>query len=145
MAKYNLTKNAGGVFTPASDLEAKRLERLKTGCVFEVEIVQRRNPRFHGKVFAFFNYVFECWHQGHEFQDEDKQFNEFRKQLTILAGFHDELYDIGGNLKLEAKSLAFDKMEQEEFEQCYNALIRAAIVNVPAVADDENRLLSFFN
>ena len=145
MAKYNLIKNAGGVFVPASDLEAKRLERLKTGSTFEVEIVQGRNPRFHGKVFAFFTYVFECWSGGHKFQDQDAQFNEFRKQLTILAGFHNELYDIEGNLKLEAKSLAFHNMEQEEFEQCYNALIRAAIVHVPAVADDENRLLSFFN
>jgi hypothetical protein len=145
MAKYNLTKNAGGVFTPASDLEAKRLERLKTGCVFEVEIVQRRNPKFHGKVFAFFNYVFECWHQGHEFHDEDKQFETFRKELTILAGFYFETYDINGNLKLEAESLSYENMEPEEFERCYNALIRAAIVNVPAVADDENRLLSFFN
>ena len=48
---------------------------------------------------------------------------------------------------MEAKSLAYGNMEQEEFERCYNALIKAAIKHIFAGTDDQNvwnQLQGFF-
>jgi hypothetical protein len=63
-----------------------------------------------------------------------------------LAGFYDQYSNIHGEVRIEAKSLAFSSMNQEEFEECYNALIRAALKHVFPSADVgiENQLMNFF-
>lgn len=144
--KINFIKQAGGVLVPASDLEADKLTRFKTGEQYQVEIKLTRNVAFHRKVFAFFNFCFEYWKGDNEFQSESKQFDIFRQHLTCLAGFYDQYSNIHGEVRVEAKSLAFSSMSQEEFEECYNALIRAALKHVFPGADPgiENQLVSFF-
>lgn len=143
MAKYNLTKQAGGIFVPASDIEAERLTRLKTGCTFEVEIKQSRNQAFHGKVFAFFNFCYE--HYFDEPANNSEQFDWFRKRLTIAAGFYVEFNTKKGLIR-EAKSLAYANMEQEEFENCYKALIQVAMQTIFKGCDESmyEKLYSFF-
>lgn len=80
--------------------------------------------------------------------DEPAQAESFRKELTKLAGFTNTTYSLDGTgFVIEAKSLAFGSMEQDEFEQCYSALINAAIKNVFSGTTDEqilNRLQGFF-
>lgn len=148
--KVNFVKQHGGLLIPASDMEADRLKRFKTGETYEVEIVTTRNPKFHGKVFSFFNFVFKYWSADKtEWQhfDEVKQFDTFRKNLTVLAGFKEVSYTIDGRVRVEAKSLAYANMDQEEYEQCYSALINAAIQNVFNNTKDQNiinQLYAFF-
>ena len=80
--------------------------------------------------------------------DEASQGESFRKQLTIQAGFFNTTYLLDGSgFTIEAKSLRFSSMSQEEFEACYSALINAAIKTVFAGTNDEkilNRLQGFF-
>lgn len=144
--KINVTKQPGGVLVPASDMEAEELNRFKTGCVYEIDIKNPRNPHFHGKVFAFFNYCFSYWKSDREFMDEKGQFDLFRKNLTVLAGYYDEYYTIKGDVRIEAKSLSYGSMKQEEFEKCYQALIQAAMKHIFLGGDDDtyNRLVGFF-
>lgn len=145
-----MIKQAGGALVPASDIEQKKLTRFKNDCCYEVEIKQTRNPKFHGKMFAFFNFCFEHWCadiEGYEYLDEPEQFDSFRKQLTILAGFRITTFPIdGGPLIIEAESLAFANMEQDRFQACYNALINAAMAKIFRGTDREiyNKLHSFF-
>ena len=144
--KIEFIKQAGGVLVPASDIESERMARFKTSCQYTVEIKLTRNPAFHGKVFAFLGFCFAHWKGDREFLSEAKQFDVFREKLTIIAGYFDELYDLDGSVTLKAKSLAYANMEQEEFEQCYSALIGAAMTNIFPCADSsvENQLFSFF-
>lgn len=144
--KLSFHKQAGGVLIPASDLEAHRMEKFKTGAVYEVDIKQQRNPAFHGKVFAFFNFCFEHWRGGNEFDNEAGQFNVFRNNLTVLAGYYDTFINLKGETRIEAKSLSFGSMDQETFEQCYQALISAAMKHLFSDADQatEDKLFSFF-
>ncbi len=148
--KVNFIKQAGGMLVPSSDQESDRMNRFKTGGCYEVEIKTTRNPRFHGKVFAFFNFCFAHWSADKtewEHFNEQAQFDVFRKNLTVLAGYRDVTYTIDGRLRVEARSLAYSNMEQEEFEQCYNALINAAIKNVFNNTKDTNiinQLYAFF-
>jgi hypothetical protein len=144
--KIEMIKQPGGLLVPASDMELEKLNKFKTGGQYSVEIKLARNPAFHRKVFAFFNFCFEYWKGDNEFQSESKQFDIFRQHLTCLAGFYDQFANIHGEVRIEAKSLAFSSMSQEEFEECYNALIRAALKHVFPGADVgiENQLMNFF-
>ena len=141
-----MIKEAGGVFRPVSDMEYEKTVKFKTGEQYTVEIKLTRNPKFHRKVFAFFNFCFNYWKGDNEFQSETKQFDVFRNHLTVLAGFYEQHPSIHGVLRVEAKSLSFAAMSQEEFEECYNALTRAAMKHVFKTADENTyqQLLSFF-
>jgi len=148
--KHLFIKQAGGVLVPASDDEAEKMLRYKTGEPCEVEIKLWRNPQFHRKVFAFFGFCFEHWsgdQAGLENMDEASQFDRFRKDLTILAGYFEQTVRLNGEFRTEAKSLAYGNMEQDEFEKVYNALIKAALKHIFGKTTDQNtinRLYAFF-
>lgn len=150
MAKYQMVKLAGGVLTPANDEIADSLKSLKNNEQYEIEIKRQRNPAFHRKVFAFFSFCFDCWSGAHtewEFLDPDAQFDTFRKNLTVLAGFKVVTYTLDGRFRVEAESLSYANMEQDRFEKVYKALINAAIKHVFNNTKDENiinRLYEFF-
>lgn len=147
--KIEVIKESGGLFRPASDMEYEKTTKYKTGELYTAEIKLTRNPQFHRKVFAFFNFCFQHWSGDIEceFMDETAQFDVFRKQLTILAGYRTSVINLR-TLKgsYEAKSLSFGSMAQDEFEQCYNALIQAAMKHIFKTADSNtyNQLISFF-
>lgn len=143
--KINFIKQAGGVLLPANDHEAQRLNKFKTGELYEVEIKLTRNPAFHRKMFAFFNFCFQYWRGDNEFQDEIAQFDKFRKDLTMLAGYRNNVFNMRGELRVEPESLSFASMDQERFEQCYNAMIQAAIRNVFGNTKDQNIINQLYN
>jgi len=79
--------------------------------------------------------------------DEATQFDRFRKDLTILAGFYEQTVRLNGEVRTEAKSLSYASMEPDEFERCYNAMINAAIKHVFGRTTDQNvlnQLYAFF-
>ncbi|OOF49286.1 hypothetical protein BKK54_09145 [Rodentibacter genomosp. 1] len=148
--RIQVIKLAGGLLSPLNDMEAEALNSLKTGEQYEIEVIRTRNPAFHRKVFAFFNFCFEHWAADKtewKYFDERKQFDTFRKHLTVLAGFYETTYNIKGDVRIEAQSLSYGNMEQDEFEKCYSALINAALKNIFGNTTDENvinQLYAFF-
>ena len=144
--QINIIKQPGGMLIPASDFDAQKLTKFRTGEQYVVDIKLTRNPGFHRKVFAFFNFCFAHWSSDREFLSESKQFDVFRAHLTVLAGFYESHYNINGDVRIEAKSLSYSSMTQEEFEECYNALINAAIKHIFKTSDDNTleQLRSFF-
>ena len=144
--KVNMIKQRGGLLIPADDLEEERLTKFKTGEIYSVDIKLGRSPAFHGKMFVFFNFCFQYWKSDRVFANEQTQKEEFRKDLTIQAGFYDEVWNLRGELKVVAKSLAYHNMLPEEFEACYNANIQAAMNSIFDSDDYDiyNRLMSFF-
>lgn len=144
--KVEVIKEAGGVFRPVDDAEYEKTTKFKTGEQYTVEIKLTRSPAFHRKVFAFFGYCFEHWKGDNEFQSESKQFDVFREHLTVLAGYYDTYTSITGSVRVEAKSLAYSNMTQEDFEQCYIALTNAAMRHIfkNAGQDVYDRLIGFF-
>ncbi len=146
--KINFCKQVGGVLIPANDSESERMKRFANGEIYEVDIKQARNNKFHSKVFAFMNFVFEHWRNGHEFKNEQAQFDDFRGQLSILAGYCEQVYTLDGSgFKVIPKSWSYAKMSQEEFEQLYSSLINVAMQHVFNDCNDENiynELINFF-
>ncbi|MCT4708794.1 DUF1367 family protein [Enterobacteriaceae bacterium H11S18] len=148
--QIDLVKHPGGVFSPVNDSDLERLQRFRNGETYTAEIKLTRHPAHHRKAFAFFQFCFDHWsadHAGYECSDEHTQKEEFRKNLTILAGFFDVVTTIRGETKVRAKSLSFSSMDQDEFSRCYSALINAAIKHVFAGTKDPqilNQLQSYF-
>ncbi|WP_338510183.1 DUF1367 family protein [Erwinia aphidicola] len=148
--QFDLVKHPGGVFSPVNDSDIERLQRFKNGETYCADIKLSRSPQFHRKVMAFFGFCFEHWcadRAGMGNADEHTQRTRFRKDLTILAGFYDTVVNIRGEVRAEAKSLAYSNMDQEEFERCYSSLINAAIKHVFAGTRDPNiinQLRSYF-
>ncbi|WP_427834799.1 DUF1367 family protein [Actinobacillus pleuropneumoniae] len=148
--KAQMIKTAGGALVPLDDEQAEALKKFRNGEQYEIEIKLSRNPQFHRKVFAFFKFCFDHWAADKtdwRYFDERTQFDVFRKNLTVLAGFKDVSYTIDGRMRVEAKSLAYGNMEQDEFERCYNSLINAAMKHIFKGCNDQqilDRLYAFF-
>jgi hypothetical protein len=144
--KITFTKQLGGALIPASEVEAGRMDRFKSGEIYEIDIKLTRNPSFHGKVFEFFTFCFNYWRSDREFMDDPAQFDVFRKHMTVLAGYYDEFYTIDGTVRVEAKSISYANMDQADFEALYSALINVALAKIFVGADEniEAQLLSFF-
>ncbi len=145
--KIAFIKLAGGIMSPASDIEAERMKRFKTGELFEIDIKNSRNADFHRKVFSFFNFCFEHWQDDREFLSHEAQFDRFRKELTIIAGYYNKVFTLSGELRLEPKSLSYSQMTQEDFEQFFHALISASMKHIFIESDTTviDKLYSFMH
>ena len=146
--KITVLKTPGGNLFPATDEDADSLTKFKTGEHYEIDIKLTRNPAFLRKVMAFFKFCFDHWggESVLEYASTPAQFNTFRKDLTILAGFYVQTTRLNGDIRLEAESLAFASMTEDRFQECYIALTRAALKHIFKTADDltYNKLIGFF-
>lgn len=146
--KIEMIKHPGGVLCPASDMELEKLNKFKTNEHYEIDIKLTRNPKFLRKAMLFFKYCFNYWsgNEVHAYCSEKEQFDRFRKDLTILAGFYIQSVRINGTIRVEAESLAFSSMSEERFHECYIALTNAAMKHIFKSADESiyNELMGFF-
>jgi hypothetical protein len=106
----------------------KRLMSLSPGEIAQAEMTIPRNGKFHRKFFALLNLGFDAWEpyrkrKSYKGKVIAKNFEQFREDITILAGYYEQAFDIKGRMKLKAKSISFAKMEEPEFEQLYSAVV----------------------
>lgn len=104
---------------PLYDEDYDQKKKLKIGEIYKAKITIARNINFHRKYFALINCA---W--AYQNERTTKHFKNnvecFRKTVEIAAGHCDTVY----NLSLKSwvdipKSIAFDKLKQEEFEDLY--------------------------
>lgn len=133
MAEIYLLKTPNGSLAPVDVKSAELLQKHKVGQGFKVKIVKVRNIKFLRKFFALLNYAYESWtpiQKEYKSIPIAKDFDQFREDITILAGFYEAAYRIDGSMKLKAKSIAFANMEEEEFERLYSAVIDVLLQRV---------------
>lgn len=131
MAEMILIKR-GGALVPATEEDAAALMKIKQGVAVRCDVKQIRNYRFHQKYFTLVQYAFELWKEllppmEYKGQAVQPNFDRFRKDLTILSGHYTPVFDAKGNLRLQAKSISFASMSQDEFEDLYSATITAVL------------------
>jgi hypothetical protein len=102
--------------------------------LFGWETKEHRNPKFHSKFFVMLAVGYDAWEpevartkRVFEGQPIRKSFDDFREEVTILAGFYDVTYSVDGSLSRSAKSISFASMEQDEFELLYNAVAQVLL------------------
>ena len=133
MTEIVLTKAAGGALVPADQQAAEFIAKLKLGGSVKARVTRQRNPAFHRKFFALLNLGFEAWEPaGGEYKGEpvQKNFEQFRNDVTVLAGFYDVTVTLKGETRLTAKSISFANMEQDDFDKLYNAVVNVLLARV---------------
>jgi len=140
--KVYLTKTQLGL-APADPNTTEWFNKLKSGTVVKGEFKKVRNYRFLRKYFALLNIAFENWEPGEinsKYGVPEKNFDRFRDDLTILAGFYEITIRLDGSTRPEPKSISFAKMDEEEFTILYNRTIDVLIKYVYKQKIDPNRL-----
>lgn len=126
MKEIVLTKTASGALIPVDPQAVEFVNKLKLGAGITASVKRHNNPAFHRKMMALFQLGFEAWEPGElEYKGMivRKEFERFRKDITILAGFYESSINLKGEVRLEAKSLNFSAMDQDEREKVYDAVI----------------------
>ncbi len=104
-----------------------RMIKAEPGELITVEMAFPRNYRFHKRLFALLTIGFDAWEPGGEARMHKglpirKDFEQFREDITILAGFVDATYHVDGSVSLKAKSISYAAMDDAEFERVYSAI-----------------------
>ena len=91
---------------------------LRIGEVYNAEIKLARNLNFHRKYFALINCAWE--YQNEDTTKHFKNVECFRKTVEIAAGNCEPVYNLQLGQWVEIpKSIAFDKMDENEFRDLY--------------------------
>ena len=122
-----LVKTPNGALAPADEEARALIEKLKAGQGVRATIRRTRNIKFHRKAFALFKLAFDVWEPVEPLEYKGvpvaKDFDRFRKDITIMAGFYKAVYNARGELRLEADSLSFASMDEDRFEQVFRAVL----------------------
>lgn len=133
--EIQLIKVAQGALVPADENEAEKIKKFKLGALVRCEVAEVRNPQFHRKFMALVRLGFdsfsppEAMHKGFPVETD---FEQFREDLTIAAGFFVVAYRIDGTFRVRAKSISFARMKQDEFERVYSAVANVLLRGVLA-------------
>jgi Protein of unknown function (DUF1367) len=119
-------KKSGHVLHAADTLNDEVLAGMKNG-EYMCELTRPRNIRFHRKYFALLKFSFDHWEIGDE---EYRNFDVYRKNIAILAGFYVQAYNMKGEVVLEPRSLNFGAMDDIEFDKLYQKTITVILQNV---------------
>jgi hypothetical protein len=130
-----LTKAPQGHLIPASEDEGEKLRRIKSGAMVRADVVEMRNGKFFAKWWALAKIAFDAWAETvpeKEYRGFTvaPNFQVFRKQLTVMAGFCYPVFDIKGEMRLEPESLKWGSMTEERFTELYDATINAVLQKV---------------
>ncbi len=131
--KIHLRKINNSTLITASDDDIEKLKRVKAGAVVSVELKISRNYRFLKKFFAMLDVGFDAWepdevtYKGHIVAKNKEQ---FREDVTIMAGYGELMLRLDGSMRTKAKSIAFGSMSEDEFEKVYNAVSSVLLAKV---------------
>lgn len=123
MTEALLRKIQGGSLIPADDESAEALTRIKPGETVRVKWSRPRNVKLHRKFFAMLNVGFDAWEPPkleHHNLPVQKNFERFRKDVVIAAGYYTVVANLKGEVRAEAHSISFANMEEDEFNAVYS-------------------------
>jgi hypothetical protein len=116
----------GGALVPDTDDDADKLRRWKDGEVAKVQITKPRNYHFLKKFMALIGIGFDAFSPTAGVKNKD----QFRSDVTILAGYYEQHVRLDGSIRTVAKSISFAKMEEDEFEKLYSSVIDVMLQRV---------------
>ena len=120
------------------DDNCKPFNRLEQGEEVEIDITNKRNIKFHRKFFALIKLAFDN-------QENYTNIEDLRKDLIIQSGYYNERTNyITEEVIIEAQSISFSSMEEQEFEKVYNSVLDSVCSFLRSKSEDIiNELMSF--
>jgi hypothetical protein len=142
--KVKLMKLLNGLLVPLDDSEAQKLHKFKVGSIINAEIAEMRNGKFFAKWWVMVGYAFTLFegtlkpmeYRGMVVKPE---LERFRKDITIMAGYCRPVFNAKGEMRLEAESLQWSKMDEDRFEKLYSSTIDVILEKV-LVSDSLKKL-----
>lgn len=130
-----MTKTLDGRLAPLNEQEADELKKIKVGHIVECKIIRKRNPEFHRRFFALLQVGFDVWSESaprveHHGQQVLPNFERFREEVTVLAGYYEPVFNLKGELRLQPRSISFAHMDQDDFEGLFSQVINVLLRNV---------------
>lgn len=132
MTELALMKTVTG-YVPVTDQDVEIVTKHKLGDVIRADFKKMRNPKFHKKFFALLNIGFDAWEPEETDSKHgpvEKNFDQFREDVTILAGYYEQHVRLDGSIRTVAKSISFGNMDEIEFGKLYNAVINVLLKRV---------------
>jgi len=130
-----LEKQPGGLLRASNDEDAEKILKMKNGVGLRVEIKKIRNYEFHKKFFAMLGIGFDAFSPPERFYKKlpvQKNFERFRKDCIIAAGYYDVVVNLKGEVRAEANSISFGSMKTDDFEKLYTAVCNVLLQKVLA-------------
>jgi hypothetical protein len=127
-----LTKQPGGALIAMDEGQADMMKKWPANTVVRCKLSRVRSPRFHRKFFAMITHGFEAFESITEYQGNrvEKNFDAFRDDVIILAGFFVATQRPDGVVRLRAKSISFASMDEDEFADLYGKVAQVILDRV---------------
>ncbi len=136
----NFIKHPGGSFVPASDEDKEFADKIGAGEVVKFKFTKMRNYQFFKKWHSLVRLAFDYWEPPELPEDPEKRwmkkitpeknYERFRKDLTIRAGYYDATFRLDGTVRIEADSIAWGSMTEETFKKLYSATINVVLAQI---------------
>lgn len=112
-----------------------RVVKLDAGEISFLDFIIPRNGKFHRKYFALLDVGYDCWEpsrkrKSYKGMAVEKSREQFREDITILAGYYEQTFNLKGEMRLRAKSISFANMDDIEFERLYQATVTVLLREV---------------
>lgn len=133
MTELYVMKASGGVLVPADETSRETISKWGMGQGLHVKVTRARNIRFHRKFFAMLNLAFDAWEPETKLYHDEiaaKNFERFRKDVLVLAGFYTTTINLRGEVRLEAASISFANMDEDRFDLVYNKVAEVLLAKV---------------
>jgi len=130
-------RRIGKTLLPADRSSEEILDKMPQGKVMRVEDRFPRNYKFHKKFFSMLETMFDM-------QEHFTEFEAFRYWITMKASWFEVIEAPNGYQLFRPKSIAFSKMDNEEFEKLYNTVIDTFVSEFPHITKSElERVLEY--
>ena len=110
-----------------ADEESEQWDRtIKIGTTIRHDWKKQRQVWRHRKYFALLKIGFDNWTPGEvdsNYGIPEKNFETFRKDTAILAGYYENVIRLDGTSRIQAKSISFSKMDDVAFQDLYSKTI----------------------
>lgn len=143
--KLHLVNTANGFLLPESDYDYEQKLHLKVGETYSADIHLVRNAEFHRKYFKMIRTAWDYLPEALQYFFHNSE--GFRKHVEITAGYYEPFFSPRLQEWVEGpKSIAFDKLDQGEFEKLYNrvrAVLDSILTKYISQEEFEKNFLSF--
>lgn len=120
-------------FVPATRLDYERMKEIPVGREVKAKITQPRNLKHHNLFFAMVGKVFEN-------QDTYRTPEQLFVAIKVRLGYVDRFEVHDGTTVIKPKSIAFDKMDQTEFNAFFDAAVQLVCDEIiPGLGSEELR------
>ena len=120
-----------GKLTPCTSDDKEKMGKMPKAEPFMISYIKVRNPRLHRLYFAFLDKVYTNIPETLEYVEHPKtglvvkrwpEPVNFRKQMEIYAGHYTESITMKGELRLEAKSIKYEELDDIAFSDLYTGV-----------------------